>query len=90
MKFVCKPKLTSIPLFNTKIDEIKDLGSKNLFRRRKRFKRSEDEKKVITAYLQGDQTAINAAEHMFRTQQQYGQGENRSWIGQNHGDFIAP
>ena len=40
-------------------------------RRRKRFKRSEDEKKVITAYLQGDQNAIHAAEHMLRTQQPY-------------------
>ena len=50
------------------------LNSKSIleqfFRRRKRFKRSDEEKRVLSAYFGGDPAAIDAADGLFRQQQQ--------------------
>jgi len=48
----------------------KKLFVNHFFRRRKRFKRSDEEKRVLSAYFGGDPAAIDAADGLFRQQQQ--------------------
>lgn len=58
---------------------LKEIGLIKLYflksRRRKRFKRTDDEKKVLRSYLHGEQGALHAAEQMFRAQQHYTPGK---------------
>ncbi|CAG5104925.1 Oidioi.mRNA.OKI2018_I69.chr1.g1676.t1.cds [Oikopleura dioica] len=49
-------------------EDMFDNGS--FLRRRKRFKRSDEEKRVLSAYFGGDPAAIDAADGLFRQQQQ--------------------
>ena len=49
---------------------LKKMILEQYFRRRKRFKRSDEEKRVLSAYFGGDPAAIDAADGLFRQQQQ--------------------